>query len=415
MNAILRLSLLLLTMLMLPNSASAASSWRPGVWPEESHDFVQYWSAARIHMAGGNPYDGDAMLALQQSVHANKGHDRAMMLWTPPWTLPLYMPLGLVSHSTAHRWWFFVQMILCLVSVTLLWRGYHRVEPIPRVWLWLGIVLVMSMLYSPIWFLLFFGQNGGWMLLGVSGFLYCRVKGYPLAAGVFAALTAIKPHLLFLFGLALLYDVGSREGRRSLAAGVGTVIVGGLIALIPNPSIFHHYIESITHPSTQSTISVRDWELPLLSYNVREWLSNRYYPEIKIDGGTVAFFRVMFVPPLIATILFTIHRWRNRATWHWPNALPGLVLLSLLCAPYGAWPFDMVLLLVPWMHALSIAARTQAVVPITASVTILPINWLIYTMVHIMRDGVWFTPAMLIGWLVVMMLSRPYTEKESST
>ena len=123
----------------------------------------------------------------------------------------------------------------------------------------------------------------------------------------------------------------------------------------------------------------------------------------------------MFVPPLLATIGFTIQRWWNRRRWNWPDALPGLVLVSLLCAPYGAWPFDMVLLLVPWVHSLAVAVRTRAVVPMAVAMMALPLSWFIYSIIQSLRIGVWYTPAMLIGWVAVLMLSRAHADVESSS
>ena len=161
-----------------------------------------------------------------------------------------------------------------------------------------------------------------------------------------------------LFGLALLFDVGSRDGRRALLAGIGTIIVASLLALIPNPQVFGQFLDAFLKPSEGSTTSVRDWELPLLAFDVRVWLDERFSPE-RLETNAHGFFWFMFVPIMVASVVWIIRRARRTQPWDWAEAMPGLVLASLLCAPYGAWTFDMVLLLVPWVHGLHRALRTR--------------------------------------------------------
>jgi hypothetical protein len=55
-------------------------------------------------------------------------------------------------------------------------------------------------------------------------------------------------------------------------------------------------------------------------------------------------FRLQFVPILVGLAWFAWH-WRKTTEWHWREQLPLLLLVSFVTAPYGAWPFDMVLLL----------------------------------------------------------------------
>ena len=52
-------------------------------------DFIEYWSAARVHLAGGDPYDGGQLIPLQRQADGEPYKTKPTMLWTPPWTLPL--------------------------------------------------------------------------------------------------------------------------------------------------------------------------------------------------------------------------------------------------------------------------------------------------------------------------------------
>src|SRR5262249_45692225 len=46
----------------------------------------------------------------------------------------------------------------------------------------------------------------------------------------------------------------------------------------------------------------------------------------------------------------------RRRNWGWDEELPLVLLFSMLAAAYGAWPYDLVLLLVPVMQ---VAARPR--------------------------------------------------------
>jgi hypothetical protein len=59
----------------------------------------------------------------------------------------------------------------------------------------------------------------------------------------------------------------------------------------------------------------------------------------------------MFLPLAIALPAVAAYWWVRREGWNWATELPRLVLVSLLTAPYGAWGFDLVLLLVPVVQA----------------------------------------------------------------
>src|SRR5262249_61193621 len=43
--------------------------------------------------------------------------------------------------------------------------------------------------------------------------------------------------------------------------------------------------------------------------------------------------------------------WARRRQWDWSEQMPLVVMVSFLTACYGAWPFDLVVLLLPIMQA----------------------------------------------------------------
>src|SRR3954454_23894615 len=78
----------------------------PTVWPPD--DFVEYWAAARLTLDGQNPYDPNLLLPLQQAAGRDTGE--AVMMWTPPWSLAVVLPLGLLSAREAQLLWLLVNL-----------------------------------------------------------------------------------------------------------------------------------------------------------------------------------------------------------------------------------------------------------------------------------------------------------------
>lgn len=62
-------------------------------------DYVQYWSAARLILDGGNPHDWDELLEMQRQVEPRLA--TPVMLWNPPWTLSLVALPGLLPYSAS--------------------------------------------------------------------------------------------------------------------------------------------------------------------------------------------------------------------------------------------------------------------------------------------------------------------------
>jgi hypothetical protein len=104
------------------------------------------------------------------------------------------------------------------------------------------------------------------------------------------------------------------------------------------------------HGSSQqysgTNYTVHDWMNPTLGYLLRT-----------VTPGQP--FRVMFIPVLLMLPGVMMYWWMRRASWNWLHELPVLVLASLLAAPYGAWGFDLVILLLPVMVAVARLIQTN--------------------------------------------------------
>lgn len=372
-------------------------------------DFVEYWSAARVHARGGDPYDGRQLLPLQREAAGDPGKTEATMLWTPPWTLPLYLPFGMLEPRAAHLAWLAAQVGCILLSAWLLWRALGG----PSGKLWPLVPLAVALAFAPVGWLVGYGQNTGFVTLGLAGFLYLRGRGYPVAAGAVAALTAVKPHLLALFGLALLLDATTGPGRRALLGGVLALAVGAVVALVPSPDVFNQFADALRRPRTAESTPLSHWQVPTAGYKLRVIAAGGIFQS---DPGEL--FWVQFVPLAVGCGLLLPYWWVRRRTWAWPVELPRLVAASVLLAPYGAWIFDLTVLLVPvvaaWVRVLRrprfvpvvIAAATHALLSL-ATVLALAYYPRWFGEAYGLYQMAWVAPAVLVWCALVTLLARP--------
>ena len=300
----------------------------PSIWPPD--DFVEYYAAGRLNAHGLNPYDPELLLPLERA--AGRDTDVAIMMWNPPWTLTVAMPFGLMPARVAQLLWLALHFAAVLFCADRLWKHYGG-SPARR---WVPFALTLTFL--PTFFVLQSGQISVLMLLGCVGFLAFLKQGRPLLAGAATVLIAVKPHLFVLFWVAAgVWAVRRREWRFVL----GGACAGALATLVPlacNPALLSQYWEAMTQrPPAQ-------WVSPTIGTLLRLFCGQEL-------------FRLQFVPLLAGVAWLGWYAARRRERWDWSEQLPLLVLVSLVTAPYGAWPFDMVLLLLPALH---LATRLSA-------------------------------------------------------
>ena len=366
--------------------AAPAFAQAPTALPPK--DFVEYYSAARVHAGGGDPYDGAQLMPWQVAMMPPGEHTGVVMLWTPPWTLPLYTPFGWLDPNAAHLAWLATQSLLLLLSGLALAAVYGG----GRRWAWLVPVGVLLTSFETTR-LLVYGQNSALVLAGLSGFLYFRTRKYPFAAGLVGALTAVKPHLLLPFATLLLLVARAPAGGRVLLGGVAALSLGSALALLPNRAIFADFLGAITAPTSETAVAVTDWELPLASYHLR----------MALDPAQ---FRWQFRPAALACRGYAAVRVRAASPWDWPARLPLVVLVSLLSAPYGAWVFDLVLLTLPVTATVFLALGTGRAVVVVAAVAIHLVRYAVAAGTPSLGGGWAMTPIALAGFLIVVALAR---------
>jgi len=347
-------------------------------------DFTAFWTAGRLGADGANAYDAASVHELQRGLGLN---DTAIMMWNPPWTLTLVMPLGLLPFRTAYGAWVLLHIGLMAAAAELLWRGLGGPKHAR------GVAYLITLAFVPTIFLIGSGQLTAIVLVGLAGFLVLR-KQHPFLAGAVGALTAVKPHLLVLFALWLIFDaIRDRSARRVLLGGA----VVGLLACLPptlaNPDIWREYVNATTGTSSADHEHLSRWTPPLAGW----WMRTA------VPGHP---FWVQWLPLVVGVGLFTAW-WRKRKQ---APSIPALVGLSLLIAPYGVWQHDLVMLLVPILAvAAKLAARPAPIAIGAGIVAFSSANGVMFAMMFAHTSSewyVWVVPTILLACAATVKIAE---------
>ncbi|MCV2865471.1 glycosyltransferase family 87 protein [Defluviimonas sp. WL0075] len=279
------------------------------------HDFVAFWSAARLAVEGqpGAVYEPSIYFAMQEELILRGG---VLPWFYPPTFLAALMPLGFFGFPAA---WVIFSGVgiggLALAARPFL-KGQDRI----------GWALLLG---APVMGLtLVQGQNGAIVAALMLGAFAARAAGRTWLAAVLIAALTIKPHLAILIPVALL---AARDWRLIWRAGLVT-----LIFLAAPCAVF----------GTQS------WTLAFQHLSKTGWIFAERETLVQMvtiyAGG-----RLMGLPAEFATALQVVSAglavifvWR---LWRDPRVpgelkLAGLLMAALLVPPYG-FRYDMVVTL----------------------------------------------------------------------
>ncbi|MPZ77431.1 MAG: DUF2029 domain-containing protein [Deltaproteobacteria bacterium] len=286
----------------------------------EPGDLVEYWASARLLLNGENPYSPEQMLLLQRTIEPNRV--QPLLTWNPPWTLFFTAPFGLISFAIAQPLWLLMSITCLILCSPYLWRLYGG-DPAKSRIAWLvcfGII--------PTYMVLSLKQITPLLVLGIVGFLYFSRRKRLFLSGLSLTLVAIKPHLAYLFWLALLFWTVDNRQWRIMCGVVFGIAATTLLPLLFVPDIFSLYFQQY---STQWAPKPLDWQTPTLSaalgYHV---------------GSNAPWVRA--IPALLGFIWFTFYWNKHRQRWDWVEQMPLLLLTSQVATPF-AWTFDQILLL----------------------------------------------------------------------
>lgn len=281
-------------------------------------DFAAYWAAARLTLSRDNPYSSDNVGALQRPLGLREDQF-PLVMWYPPWALPLVLPLGLMSYPGGRVAWLLVSLLALLVGAQILWRVYGG-ETRRYAWSWLIALTFVPAFASLVW-----GQVGPLMLLGMALFLrFIRAERWWLA-GAATLLLAPKPHLLYLFWIALALWAAWERRYAVLTATAAALMSATAISLFFRPTIIGDYLRTMIGqgPTFWITPTVGSY-LRLLGGHENAWMQ--------------------FLPVGIGLVWLILSGWKQRNCWRWEYQLPMITLVSVVTTPF-AWVHDQVVFL----------------------------------------------------------------------
>lgn len=337
-------------------------------------DYVEYWSAARLNFSGGNPYDREQMAVLQGQ--AGRLTDVPVMMWNPPWTLGMFMPLSVISYPASRLLWLLINIGIIFLSADWIWRTYSGDDR--RRW----IAWVVTLTFGPALHVLRAGQISPLLLAGVVGFLYFAGRDRWFAAGICAALITVKPHLLYLLGPSILLYV-VRYRRWSLLAGfIVAMAVATAVAWLPNPALLAQYLHAVSY------------------YPPEEWATPTLGGVLRLVLGVDRFW-LQFLPSAAGVCWFCAYWWRKRTRWNWAQEMPLLVMVSVATAAYG-WTFDHVVLLIAVIPAAATLVRAK----LSLWRLMLVLSYLAFTAIALFSsmDQIfyWWMAAWLLAWCLLV-------------
>lgn len=280
-------------------------------------DFAAYWAAARLQLQGQNPYSPALIMELERS--AGSKEQEPLVMLNPPWTIAFLLPFGMLDYPVGRIAWLCTGFLAAILGACWAWQVYRGT--LRGVW----IALLISFAFLPLWIVLVLGQIDPLILVGITGFLYFESRHRCGIAGLFLVLMTIKPHLFYLFWIALILWVIEKRRWSVLSGAVLAGSAATLVATAWNPTVMVQYLDvTLSQPP------------PL------NWLTPTFGTFLRLRFGMEKAW-LQFVP-MIFGIAWLLFRWHgHRRSWNWSAQMPLLILVSLTTTSY-VWFYDQAIL-----------------------------------------------------------------------
>jgi hypothetical protein len=362
--------------------------------PEYLHsdDFVRYWASGRLNLHRENPYDLQGIKQLQTEAGDLVSGSTKSIVLNPPWAISLLMPFGIIDYPLSRLFWLFFSILLILLSSQLFWNAYSG-HPNLR---WLALLVVF--IFAPTISMLEVGQITALILFGIAGFIYfTTIDRNDWLAGISLALVSIKPQVVLIFWIALLFWVIQQRRWLLPISTLITILSFTLIAIVFNPHIVQQYLGML------QTYQISDWANPTIGSYIRFfWLgTDNVWPQ--------------FLPSVLGGIWFIYYWFSHHQSWNWLNEIPIILLVSQLTSSYS-WTYDQVILIPAMILALIwIASDWKRWTTLLLAVIFLSIN-ILDMILHMRLDDFWFiwlAPALFIWFIIVRWQYQKVQDRQS--
>ena len=278
-------------------------------------DFISYWAAAHQLVHGANPYDLQAVRALETRAGRDPS-EPVLVMRNPPSAFFMALPFAWCGPKTGVIAWMFMLLGALALASYLLWHLNGRPD---------SLFNFFGFGYAPALACLMAGQCGILLLLGVALFLFL-CKDRPFLAGVALLLCALKPHFFAPFAIALLlWSITSKRGYRILAGFAVALVASCALAYALDPRAWIQYSQMVRTGGALNEV------VPRLSAELR----------LLIDPRAVW---IQFAPEAAACAWALWYFWSRRRSWNWMDHGLLLLLVGAMATPYGFLPDESMLL-----------------------------------------------------------------------
>ncbi len=276
-----------------------------------SRDYVEYWASGRLLLTGANPYDPAGILGLERA--AGSTLTTPEVTFSPPPILSMCLLFAHFSAKNGLILMFALMLASLALSIRIILKLYGR-----------ATTLLYLLMLGPALACLQAGQISLFFLLGLCLFFYWHER-FPILAGAALLPLALKPHLFMPFAIALILWIVWEKKYGVVAGFLAAVGISCAVPFYMDRNLWQQYTQMI-HSAT-----LLDQFVPSLGCVLRMWI----HP-------TAAW--LQFLPEAAACVWAAWYFWTRRERWDWMGHGQLVLVVSLLCRPYG-WFFDEVVLL----------------------------------------------------------------------
>lgn len=298
-----------------------------------SGDLFSFWAAALSFQKGANPYN---LADIQQTLdlsYPGRTFPLTAPVYSAPWIYSLIAPFALLPFEAFARFWTLLTLVIfvfCyfLASATLrnlsaAWLGRNAESSLNDTWR----ERLLLYFFLPFHQTLLLGQITPVVLLSLLLYLFLVSKKRTLSgsflAGVCLSVSLVKPHLLSMLYLLILFE---SLRRKEFATMLGMTLGLSVLALLPllqQASIYAFFFQREVDPF--------HWFTPSLG----AWL-------YKLSGSQSP--SLLFLPFVLCSILlYGFWNTEKESTGFLYSTSGFAIALSSLAAPYQ-WTYDFVLL-----------------------------------------------------------------------
>lgn len=297
------------------------------------NDFVGYWSATYLFHNGQNPYD-PSLMEITQKTKLQTSQNVTIMAWNPPTLFVLLLPLAWLSFLQAKFLWLSINLVI-IISVSLMLANIYDAPKNIRFKIFL---VLFTLLFPPVVSGLYMGQVTFLVLLGLVASMWLMKREQWFGAGMVLLLTSIKPHLVVL---PLIYILFVMLQQRKIVGWIG-LFVSSLICIV---ILFLFRPPLIDDLTGLLAIAPVNWATPTIGGLLSSLRITEY--------GRYLIILLLPLPILLAAN-------RKRISMEVSVAILALVTIP---ATFFGWNYDQAMLLIPISLVFTWLAKTKNSIP----------------------------------------------------